>query len=349
MQAQATRTAHGRRTSARGTHGVPLTADAKAKIQYALEHAWADSTIEKYSQNLEAYHCFCDKQEIPAPFRLPASEELLCAFAASRIGEVAGGTARSAAAAVKAWHIIHNATWKGGIRLRYTLKGIEKLTPSSSTHEERPPVTKEMVNQLERGLNLSNPEDTAVFAAACCTFWGQIRLGEILSNTQGSFVEGCIPLGSDFGPPATPAGTHILRLPWTKTKGAKGDDSILCCQNSATDPVNATANHISVNDILHDQPLFSYRNDEGRLVCLSRRKFLQKCNNVWKKHGVPLITGHSFRIGGTTHLLIAGVNPDVVQAMGRWNSDAFFNLLVSFRHSSTITCRIFRYIIRILI
>jgi site-specific recombinase XerD len=82
-------------------------------------------------------------------------------------------------------------------------------------------------------------------------------------------------------------------------------------------------NHVTVNNIPSDQPLFSYRNDKGRLVCLSRRKFLQRCNNVWKKHGVPSITGHSFRIGGTTHLLIAGVNPDVVQAMGRWNSDVF--------------------------
>jgi hypothetical protein len=153
---------------------VPLTANAKAKIQYALEHAWANSTIEKYSQSLEAYHRFCDKQEIPESFRLPVSEELLCTFAVSRVGEVAGGTARSTAAAVKAWHIIHNAPWKGGLRLRYTLKGIEKLAPSSSTREERPPVTKEMVNQLERGLNLSNPEDAAVFVAACCAFWGQI-------------------------------------------------------------------------------------------------------------------------------------------------------------------------------
>jgi hypothetical protein len=239
------------------------------------------------------------------------------------VGEVAGGTARSAVAAVKAWHIIHDAPWKGGLRLRYTLKGVEKLAPSSSTREERPPVTKEMVNQLKRGLNLSIPEDAAVFAAACCAFWGQIRLGEILSDTQGTYVEGRIPLGSDFGPPATPAGTRVLRLPWTKTKGAKGDNSILCRQNSATDPVDATINHVSVNNIPPDQPLFSYRNDKGRLVCLSRRKFLQRCNNVWKKHGVPSITGHSFRIGGTTHLLIAGVNPDVVQAMGRWNSEAF--------------------------
>ncbi|KAJ7355970.1 hypothetical protein DFH08DRAFT_933727 [Mycena albidolilacea] len=162
IQAQATQPVHGRRTSSRGTHSVLLTADVKAKIQYTLEHTWADSTIKKYGQSLEAYHRFCDKQEIPASFRLPTSEELLCAFAASRVCEVAGGTARSAVAA------------KGGLCLRYTLKGMEKLALTSSTREEQLPVTKDMINQLKKELDLSNPEDAVVFAAACCAFWGQI-------------------------------------------------------------------------------------------------------------------------------------------------------------------------------
>jgi hypothetical protein len=45
--------------------------------------------------------------------------------------------------------------------------------------------------------------------AACGAFWGQIRLGEILSDTQGAYFEGRIPLGADFGPSATPAGTFF--------------------------------------------------------------------------------------------------------------------------------------------
>ncbi|KIJ30935.1 hypothetical protein M422DRAFT_186511, partial [Sphaerobolus stellatus SS14] len=44
---------------------------------------------------------------------------------------------------------------------------------------------------------------------------------------------------------------------------------------------------------------------------------------IWIANGLPRITGHSFRIGGTTELLVAGVPPDVVKALGRWSSDAF--------------------------
>ncbi|TFK16523.1 hypothetical protein FA15DRAFT_607129, partial [Coprinopsis marcescibilis] len=56
---------------------------------------------------------------------------------------------------------------------------------------------------------------------------------------------------------------------------------------------------------------------------LTKSRFLQRCNQIWSCASYPQVTGHSFRIGGTTELLLAGVPPDVVKAMGRWSSDAF--------------------------
>ncbi|KAF8130912.1 hypothetical protein K438DRAFT_1454456, partial [Mycena galopus ATCC 62051] len=207
-----------------------LSEKSKQKIQHALENAWADSTIKKYAYGLDTFHKFCNNERVPHGQRLPACEELLCAFAASRAGEIAGGTVRGAIAAIKAWHIIEDARWQGGIRLRYTLKGVENLAPDESRRDQRPPVTKEMVDMLGRSLNLIDAADAAVYATACCVFWGQVRLGEILLETQGSYKIGRIPLVSDLSNPVTDAGTRILRLPFTKTKGARGDNSILCRQ-----------------------------------------------------------------------------------------------------------------------
>ncbi|KAK0231382.1 hypothetical protein IW262DRAFT_1262014, partial [Armillaria fumosa] len=34
-------------------------------------------------------------------------------------------------------------------------------------------------------------------------------------------------------------------------------------------------------------------------------------------------TGHCFHIGGTTHYLVNGINPDIVKVLGRWKSDVF--------------------------
>ncbi|PBK61670.1 hypothetical protein ARMSODRAFT_896561, partial [Armillaria solidipes] len=39
--------------------------------------------------------------------------------------------------------------------------------------------------------------------------------------------------------------------------------------------------------------------------------------------GYDKLTGHCFRIGGTTFYLVMGINPDVVKAIGRWTSEAF--------------------------
>ncbi|KAF9218783.1 hypothetical protein BS17DRAFT_642718, partial [Gyrodon lividus] len=56
---------------------------------------------------------------------------------------------------------------------------------------------------------------------------------------------------------------------------------------------------------------------------LTQKKFLARCNSIWTSKGIPVSAGHSFRIGGTTELLLAGVPPDIVKALGRWSSDAF--------------------------
>ncbi|KIK78586.1 hypothetical protein PAXRUDRAFT_80365, partial [Paxillus rubicundulus Ve08.2h10] len=57
--------------------------------------------------------------------------------------------------------------------------------------------------------------------------------------------------------------------------------------------------------------------------CLTRKKILARCNSIWTSNGIPASAGHSFRIGGTIELLLAGVPPDVVKALDRWSSDAF--------------------------
>ncbi|KAJ7747966.1 hypothetical protein DFH07DRAFT_802895 [Mycena maculata] len=302
-------------------HHSRISSTAEAKVHHAIQNAWAESTLKKYNQGLKAFLRFCDTEQINPDQRLPADEFLLCAFAASRAGEIAGVTARGAVAAVKAWHIINNAEWRGGIRLRYTLRGVENLGPSK--HDQRPPVTEAMLRALDKDLDHGDPKDAAVFATACCAYWGQIRLGEILSETQGSFIAGRIPLASNLGPPSTPAGSRVLRLPYTKTKGNKGDDAMLCRQRSTSDPINAIEEHLKINSIPPELPLFSHRNKGGDLICLTRKKLMLRCNAIWSRYGWPSCTGHSFRIGGTTELLLAGVNPDVVQAMGRWKSDAF--------------------------
>ena len=61
----------------------------------------------------------------------------------------------------------------------------------------------------------------------------------------------------------------------------------------------------------------AYRDEHasGNLLTLTRSKFIRRVNTILRaaNKGYPRITGHCFRIGGTTFYLISGVPPDMVK------------------------------------
>ncbi|EJD38594.1 hypothetical protein AURDEDRAFT_46176, partial [Auricularia subglabra TFB-10046 SS5] len=69
--------------------------------------------------------------------------------------------------------------------------------------------------------------------------------------------------------------------------------------------------------------LFSYRDDHDDLVPLTKRAFVSRLNEIWRAAGMQSVSGHCFRIGGTTALLRLGVDTDIVKMSGRWKSDSF--------------------------
>ncbi|KAJ7099846.1 hypothetical protein C8R43DRAFT_964113 [Mycena crocata] len=250
---------------------------------------------------------------VPKELQLPADEFVLCAFAASSAGIHAGSTPRNNIAALKAWHTAQNAQWNGTSRLHYVLAGVEKLTPESSKRAPRPPINAAMLRALYNGLDFSNPRDIAVFAAACVAFWVQCRLGEILPTTSYPSASENLPTRRHISHSSHKKRSTILRLPRTKTK-VNGEDVVLVSQSSPINPRVALDMHLTVNKCGSQATLFAYKSNSGEIIVLTKTKFLQRCNEVWKQAGFPRTTGHSFRIGGTTELLLAGISPEVVRA-----------------------------------
>ncbi|KAG2368454.1 hypothetical protein BDR07DRAFT_1448299 [Suillus spraguei] len=107
------------------------------------------------------------------------------------------------------------------------------------------------------------------------------------------------------------------------TWGQLCEDVILCHQRDASDPICALERHLEVNCSDINLPLFCFYSSSG-LRCLTRKNFLARCNSIWASSGLATSSGHSFRIGGTTEFLLAGVPPDVVKALGHWSSNSFF-------------------------
>ena len=298
-----------------------LSTHVKGYITKAIQSSLAESTLKRYSGTIKQFIRFCDAERVPDHLRFPADEFVLCAFAASSLGKHAGSTPRSRLSALKAWHVAHNVEWKGSARLRYVLNGVHNRSPSSSRRPPRPPINARMLSQLVNTLDLSIPLDAAVAACAATAFWGQCRLGELLPVSAPSLPTTQLPSRSDFKRSIRNPQSCILHLPHTKTH-RHGQDVVLVDQRAPINPITLLKNHLRVNGVHTDEHIFSFTSRDGR-QSLRKDPFLKRCNTIWASLGYPRATGHCFRIGGTTELLIAGTPPDVVKATGRWSSESF--------------------------
>jgi hypothetical protein len=184
-----------------------------------------------------------------------------------------------------------------------------------------------MLEVLDTELSHTDTLDICVLAAAKTAFWGQCRLGKIFAPTATKLPppnKALLTLHLHLRPPCTSSGSRILHLAQTKQKGRMGEDIMVCRQHGPSDAISALLLHLSINIFDNDLPIFSYHTTRG-LRFLTRAKFLERCNQIWSHRGLPSSSGHSFRIGGTTELLMSGVPPDIVKSMGRWSSDLFLH------------------------
>lgn len=303
------------------SHHLSLSPRAKHNIHEAIRRSLAPATLRSYRSVVRQFMIFCDQEHIPTSARTPASEPLLCAFVANGLGQVSGSTMRNRLAALKAWHSANNWTWYGSDRLKRILKGIDNTNPRIPL-PKRPPVSIHSLEILARRLDPNDATDIAILACACAAFWGQCRLGELLPTSSRTSTLELLPRRRSIRHSPGNKYTWILNIPATKTS-QKGQDIPLVRQKGPTDPLLTLHNHLQRNKAPLHLPLFTVMSRKEGPRILTKKMFLDRCNDIWTNAKLPALTGHCFRIGGTTHLLLAGVPPDVVKTMGRWSSDAF--------------------------
>ncbi|KAJ3710723.1 hypothetical protein C8R42DRAFT_596714 [Lentinula raphanica] len=265
---------------------------------------------------------------------LPASENTLCNYAASLAGLVSGGTAKAKFSSLKSWTVLEGHRWLGSERLKKVLAGVDRATPASSYRAKRHPVLPKHLRALHDSLSSGSGLDVCVAAAAKTMMYGQLRSGEVLPTNSdvARYNSSSMPLAQHLGP-VNESGSRSLFLPSTKTSQRRGDEVLVPVQNGRTDPIRALQDHFAINNISNGDPLFSYLDANCVRRVLTVKVFLHRCNDIWKIHDYPAMSGHCFRIGGTTHYLLSGINPDVVKVFGRWKSSAF---LTYWRHLESL-------------
>ncbi|KAF8797585.1 hypothetical protein BYT27DRAFT_7228942 [Phlegmacium glaucopus] len=211
--------------------------------------------------------------------------------------------------------------------LKLTLKGIEELWPASSFFSKRAPVTISVLDDLNAGLDRSSGLDNCICAICCLSFFCQLRIGEILPPTQdlNRFNPHHHATFAHIAESTTSNGACNLHLPWSKTQKARGDDVWIPCQEPPLDPIHVLHKHFIKNRLMITHPISAYRDTSNNIITLTRTKFIRCINHILSstQKGYPRITGHCFRISGTTFYLISGVPPNMVKKFGRWHSHAF--------------------------
>jgi hypothetical protein len=183
------------------------------------------------------------------------------------------------------------------------------------------------MHALFNSLDLTNAFDASVLAVAATAFWSCCRLGELLTHSVNSFdpmrnVSRNAPLRRDRTPTGVPF--IILSIPWTKTTHTDSANIVASGVDDPSNPVLALVHHLSANSSVPGiAPFFAFETDSGGWAPMTRTWFINRCNEVWRVAGLSELSGHCFRIGGATELLLRGTPPDVVAMQGRWKSRAF--------------------------
>ncbi|KAF9509461.1 hypothetical protein BS47DRAFT_1365202 [Hydnum rufescens UP504] len=261
-----------------------------ARAQLVASKAWEESTHASYGAGLARWAEWCDDNEIPEDDRMPIEKRHLACFIADATGTIGLLGFKNWLSGLGAWHRFHQMPWcRDDPFIHLLLEGAKKLAPKS------------ILMMLLAGQYYVLPFGV----------WHDLERSLCLLKLVSS-------LGTMYLVSVT------LQLPWMKT-ACNGANLVLTQEEDCTCPYWALQQHFLTNQGLPDQAhLFAFHTETG-WEPLIKRHLVDRCRHIWSSAGFQdLPLGHSFCIGGTTHLLSRGTNPQVIQKLGRWSSDAFF-------------------------
>ena len=303
----------------------PSVVDAAFSI---IPRSYAPSTRTDYASGIQKFNDYCDSKGVSETSRVPASPALLAAFVSEYAGANPGTTVKAWISGIRAWHIAQGAPWLGDDEWVHSARTAASKEGSHLRRDARPPVSLDHLRALRRALSLVNPKDVAIWAVAPITFFGCRRLGETTVKSIADFNPKFNVTKSTRMDYSSSRGYHTLtiHIPWTKTTREKGSHIIITSRphDPLLCPVNAITNFLSINGTGPDgMSFFAFKSGTNAWSHVTRDLFLKTASSAWKAARLPDLSGHSFRIGGTTELLLEGVALDMVAAIGGWSSMAF--------------------------
>lgn len=251
----------------------------------------------------------------------PADERTLCLFTTHLSNSIRHQSIKVYLSAVRALHIEQGFSdpLVNCQRLQQVIRGIKRSQGSSTS--QRLPVTDSLMLNIFNALDLSLFDHTMFWAACTLAYFGLLRSAEFTVPSIAKFDPTLHLQVSDLAFDNLD-GPSCLRV-WIKA--SKTDPFRKGCHiyiGTGSAPLCAL---MAMAAYLHKRgnspgPLFLLQNGQP----LSRELLSSWLKRILTASGVPgNFSSHSFRIGAATVAARNGVPDHLIQALGRWTSNAY--------------------------
>ena len=295
----------------------------EAECQQFLMEGLASTTRSTYASGQRRFLDFCRQLGRLGPdgSPCPVDEQTLCLFVTHLAQSVQYTTIKVYLSAVRALHIEQGFPdpLVDCLRLQRVLRGIRRSQGDSKV--TRHPVTDHTLLAVFKFVDLNIPDHCMLWAACNLAYFGFLRSSEFTVSNLASFSPEVHLSLADIAVDSYDAPTCLrIRLKASKTdpfrKGClihigKGSYP-LCAIQSLMAYLAARGNRAG--------PLFMFQ--DGRP--LSRASLTEWLRKTLLMAGIPgNFSSHSFRIGAATVAARNGVPDHLIQALGRWSSNAY--------------------------
>ena len=290
----------------------------------ALGNVIDRSTLSNYSSALNSYLNFVKLHDLPVeptPDTLSFYAVYMCHHINPRsVNTYLSGISQQLEAHFPAVKEARNSTI-----VRRTLQGCMRMR-GSATSRKRALTVDDLQLVVNRYGNSSSHDDLLFLAMILTGFFGLLRLGE-LTFPDDTSLQNWKQVTRRNTVTVRPNRYEFL-LPGHKAdRFFEGNKIIIPACRFHHTPLLHFQNYITSRDTIHPVASPLWLTEAGTVP--TRSFFINRLRLFFKTD----IAGHSMRAGGATSLAEHGVSPAIIQASGRWASDAF---LVYIRKNPTL-------------
>lgn len=251
----------------------------------------------------------------------PADEWTLCLFATFLAESIQHASIKVYLSAVRSLHIEQGFAdpLLNCLRLQRVVRGIKRAQGAPTA--KRLPITDSIMMVIFNSLDINVPDHRMFWAACTLGYFGFLRSAEFTVPNLASFSPAIHLDVKDLAVDSTSAPSSVrVRIKASKTDPFRKGCFIHIGLGSA--PLCAVQALLAYLSFRGDSPgpLFLLQSGQP----LTRSLLTSWVRRIMVAAGIPgNYSSHSFRIGAATVAARNGVPDHVIQALGRWSSNAF--------------------------